>query len=98
MAPDAMARVPQLLAAEDFYRGLHQKIYQAALRLFERGKSIDIETVAEELRRQDQLNDVGGKEYLSALVDVCPSSARIEVYARVVREKSELRRLDNLME
>ncbi|MBW3636878.1 MAG: intein-containing replicative DNA helicase, partial [Armatimonadetes bacterium] len=93
MERDAVARAVELLNADDFYRELHKKIYKAVLKLFDKGEPIDIVTVAEELRRNGQLDDVGGSEYLSALIEACPSSANIEAYATVVAEKSVLRQL-----
>lgn len=93
MERDAVARAVELLTADDFYRELHKKIYKAVLKLFDKGEPIDIVTVAEELRRNGQLDDVGGGEYLSALIEACPSSANIDAYARVVSEKSVLRQL-----
>lgn len=93
MERDAVARAVELLTPDDFYRELHKKIYKAVLKLFDKGEPIDIVTVAEELRRNGQLDDVGGSEYLSALIEACPSSANIDAYAKVVGEKSVLRQL-----
>ena len=93
MERDAIARGIELLTVEDFYRELHKKIYRVVLKLFDKGEPVDIVTVAEELRRAGQLEECGGAEYLSALIEACPSSANIEAYARVVQEKSVLRQL-----
>ena len=93
MERDAVARAVELVTLEDFYRELHKKIFKVVLKLFDKGEPIDIVTVAEELRRAGQLEDVGGSEYLSALIEACPSSANIEAYAKVVQEKSILRQL-----
>jgi replicative DNA helicase len=93
MERDAVARAVELLTPDDFYRELHKKIYKAVLKLFDKGEPIDIVTVAEELRRNGQLDDVGGSEYLSALIEACPSSANIDAYATIVGEKSVLRQL-----
>lgn len=93
MERDAVARAVELLTADDFYRELHKQIYKAILKLFDKGEPIDIVTVAEELRKNGQLDDVGGSEYLSALIEACPSSANIDAYATIVSEKSVLRQL-----
>jgi len=90
---DAIARAVENLTAEDFYREGHKKIFAAMLKLFDRGEPVDIVTVAEELRRNGLLEELGGSEYLAALTDACPSSANVEAYARVVSEKSVLRQL-----
>ena len=93
MERDAVARAIELVSREDFYRELHKKIYAVIVTLWSKGEPIDIVTVAEELRRIGQLEDVGGSEYLFALFGQCPSSANIEAYAKVVQEKSILRQL-----
>ncbi len=93
MDRDAVARAVEIISADDFYRELHKKIFKVILKLFDKGEPIDIVTVAEELRRVGQLEDVGGSEYLSALIEACPSSANVEAYGKVVQEKSILRQL-----
>lgn len=93
MERDAIARSVELLAADDFYRELHRKICAAILTLFDKGEPVDLITVVEELRRRNQLEEVGGVAYLTALIEACPSAANVESYARVVVEKSVLRQL-----
>jgi replicative DNA helicase len=83
----------ELLTVEDFYREGHKKIYGCIVKLFDKGEPVDFVTVAEELRRIGMLEDLGGSEYLSALIEACPSSANVEAYAKVVSEKSVLRQL-----
>ena len=93
MDRDSVARAVEIVSADDFYRELHKKIFKVVLKLFDKGEPIDIVTVAEELRRAGQLEEVGGSEYLSALIEACPSSANVEAYGKVVQEKSILRQL-----
>ncbi|HEX8550914.1 MAG TPA: replicative DNA helicase [Abditibacteriaceae bacterium] len=93
MERDAVARAVETLAETDFYRELHRRIYSAILSLFDRGEPVDLITATEELRRRGQLEEVGGTEYLSALIYACPSAANVEAYAKIVAEKSLLRQL-----
>ncbi len=93
MERDAIARAVELLTVDDFYRELHKKIYRVVLKLFDRGEPADIVTVSEDLRRAGHLEECGGADYLSSLIEACPSSANVEAYARVVQEKSVLRQL-----
>ncbi|BCM91414.1 replicative DNA helicase [Abditibacteriota bacterium] len=93
MERDAIAHAVELLKEEDFYRELHKKIYKVVLKLFDKGDPVDVVTVAEELRRAGQLEECGGGEYLTSLIEACPSSANIDYYARSVQEKSVLRQL-----
>jgi replicative DNA helicase len=93
MERDAIARAVEVLREEDFYRELHRKIFNVILALFGKGEPVDLITVVEELRRRNQLDEVGGPAYLTALVESCPSAANVEAYANVVNEKSVLRQL-----
>jgi len=93
MERDAIARAVELLTADDFYREQHKIIYRVVLKLFDKGEPVDIVTLAEDLRRAGQLEACGGAEYLSSLIEACPSSANVESYARAVQEKSVLRQL-----
>ena len=93
MERDAVARAVEILTVDDFYRELHKKIFKSVLKLFDKGEPIDIVTISEDLRRNGMLEEVGGSEYLSALIEACPSSVNVEAYAKVVSEKSVLRQL-----
>jgi replicative DNA helicase len=93
MDRDAIARVVELLNAEDFYRENHRKIFNALVTLFDRGEPVDLITVVEELRRRNHLEDIGGAAYLTALIEACPSSANVDSYAKAVGEKSTLRQI-----
>lgn len=89
----ALERGVDILNPDDFYREVHQTIFDALISLAEKGEPVDIVTVQEELRGRGQLDAVGGTEYLMALLDSVPTSANIEYYARIVEEKAILRRL-----
>lgn len=89
----ALEKGVDILRPEDFYREVHQTIFDALTSLAERSEPVDIVTVQEELRSRGRLEAVGGTEYLMALIDSVPSAANVEYYARIVEEKSTLRRL-----
>ncbi len=93
LEPKSITRVVEILEPSNFYRQAHQKIYEAALRLFERNEPVDMLTVAEELGKEGTLDDVGGNYYLTELARAVPSSANVEYYAKIVLEKSLARRL-----
>jgi replicative DNA helicase len=90
---EMMPTVSEIIQAVDFYAVNHESIYTALLQLYERGEPLDKITVAEELRRRDLLERVGGLPYLSALMETVPTAASAEYYAKIVREKSALRGL-----
>ncbi|MBI2972464.1 MAG: replicative DNA helicase [Armatimonadetes bacterium] len=90
---DAIARVVELLRAEDFYRDAHRRIYETMSELFERGEPVDLITVTDRLRDKGQLDDVGGASYITSLLNTVPTSANVEYYARIVLQKSMLRQM-----
>src|SRR3954453_11518442 len=53
------------LSPEDFYRGRHGTIYEAIRELYERSDPVDALTVAELLRSQGKLEEVGGQEAIN---------------------------------
>lgn len=93
LEPDAVGAVSAILLPEDFHGDAHRLIYETILRLESEHVSVDLVTVTASLERQGRLTDAGGRTYLVELLDVLPSAANAEHYARIVREKSVRRRL-----
>ena len=91
--PAMLPRAIEVLQPEDFYKDGHRKIYGAMLRLFERSEPADLLTVAEELRRQGALEEVGGQAALATLVEEATVATQFGAYATIVREKALLREL-----
>jgi len=89
----AIEKSAELLRDVDFYRPSHGIIFDAMCALNERDEPVDLITLQEELRSRGKLDEVGGTEYLMALLSQVPSAARVEHYAKIVEEKSILRRL-----
>jgi replicative DNA helicase len=83
----------EVLDAQDFFRDAHRKIFEKMVALTDRSDPVDLITLKDELDRSGELEDVGGPAYISALTDGVPRSANVEYYARIVKEKSTLRRL-----
>ncbi|MCX6788858.1 MAG: replicative DNA helicase [Candidatus Jorgensenbacteria bacterium] len=92
---NAIIHVTDILSPYDFYHPAHQKIYEVILELFERGEPIDILTVAHKLKGKKTFKDVGGTDYLTELVSRVPTSAHIEQYATIVKEKRVRREIIN---
>lgn len=90
---DAMSSVSDLLVPSDFYKKAHAIIFEAFLRLWENREPIDILSATAELKRADQLKEVGGSGYLTELVNSVPTATHVEHYAKIVKEKSILRDL-----
>jgi replicative DNA helicase len=90
---EALDAIIHLVRPEDFYKGAHQRIYEAVLALYDRGQSIDLITLSEELRARGTLELCGGPAYVSRLTSAVPTSANVEFYARIVQAASIRRTL-----
>ncbi len=91
--PTAILRVAPLLRPEDFFVERHAWIYEAMLKVHERGEPIEVLTLKEQLQRDGKLEDVGGVSTLVALTARVPTSVHVEYYAALVERAAILRRL-----
>jgi len=89
----ALLKAVEVLRPADFYKEAHRKIFGACVDLFERSEPVDLVTLANELLRRKQLEEVGGAAYLSALVDAVPTAANVAHHARIVKDKALLNAL-----
>src|SRR4249919_562777 len=83
----------EVIDAQDFFRDAHRRIFEKMVGLTDRSEPVDLVTLKDELSWTSELDEVGGPAYIAALTDGVPRSANIEYYARIVKEKSTLRRL-----
>lgn len=90
---DALADILEILQPEDFYDNANQEIYRAILDLFRESRPVDIVTVCDELKKRNALEAAKGRAYVASLVSDTPFSRNGAEYARIVSEKSSLRRL-----
>ena len=88
--PAALLKSMEVLRPADFYKEAHRKIFNACIDLFERNEPVDLVTLANELMRRKQLEEVGGGSVLSALVDAVPTAANVGYHARIVKDKALL--------
>ncbi|UCF91762.1 MAG: replicative DNA helicase [Desulfobacterales bacterium] len=88
-----LLEVIEILAPEDFYRTAHQKIFAAITALFDKGEPVDLVTLANNLKENGQLEEIGGAAYLARLVDAVPLAVNAPYYAQIVHDKAALRRL-----
>jgi replicative DNA helicase len=89
----AFNQAAEVIDAQDFFRDAHRRIFDKMVALSERNEPVDLVTLKDELGRSGDLDDVGGPAYIASLTDGVPRSANVEYYARIVKEKSTLRRL-----
>src|SRR3989339_459164 len=85
--------VLELLETDDFYSEAHRKIFSAIIELSNRNEPCDLITLSNILKNQKRIEKVGGTAYLASLVDNVASAANISYYAKIIKEKSILRRL-----
>ena len=90
---DAFSLVSESLRPDTFYEPKHQKIYRAIQSLSMNERPVDIMTVAEELKREGTLEDVGGQGYILELSSQVASSAHIEYHAQILSQKFLARQL-----
>lgn len=93
LSEDAVNDVMDQIHPEDFYVPAHQAIFEAMRTLFDTSQPIDVVTVSEALRRQGELEKVGGVQYLTRLVDIVPSTSNITYYSGIVEEHAKRREL-----
>lgn len=79
------------LTAEDFSLSSHKRIWGTVTAMFEDKFPVDIITLSETMRSQDQLEEIGGVPYLASLTDGVPGN--IAHYVKIVKEKSQRRAL-----
>src|SRR6266498_5681800 len=75
LSKNAIAEALELLREEDFYRPAHRTVFRSVLELYSHGQAVDAITVAEGLRRNGELADVGGAPFLHTLVSSVPTAA-----------------------
>src|SRR5215204_170231 len=77
----------------DFYFTEHKIIFQVLKTAYKKDKPADIHLIAEELKRQEKLNAIGGLAYLTTLAQYAGTSAFIEEYVELVHNKALLRKM-----
>ncbi len=92
---EAFDQVSDLIGAADFYKPAHQIIYKVISELHQKAQPIDLVTVSNSLQTRNELDTIGGPEYLLSLLDNVVSAANIDSHAKIIHEKSLLRRLIN---
>ncbi len=85
--------VLSVISPEDFYKQANRTILEKMIYLVDKGLTIDLLSLSEELQRAGCLEEVGGASYVSSLLDGIPKSLNVEYYAHIIKEKALLRRL-----
>ena len=83
----------QGLDVRDFYLDIHQRIFSAMMDITDSGKPVDVTTLIARLQDIEQLNLVGGADYIIKLSDTAISSANSVYYIEMIKSRAHLRRL-----
>ena len=86
-------QVLEILIAEDFYSESHSKIMSCMIDLDREGQAIDVLTLYEWMNSKGIIEEIGGAAYLTYLVSTVPTAENVAHYARIVKDKSVLRKL-----
>ncbi len=93
MDPECLSTVLTLVRSEYFYLAQHKKIFDIFVSLDTLGSKIDALIVLERLKESNAFDDAAGKNYLVQLAQSVPSTANVENYCRIVKDKYYLRTL-----
>ena len=92
--PEALEDIVGMVEASDFYLAEHQEIYLAMREMFLQSRQIDLVTLIDTLVKRGVYSDAEqSRNYIRVIAEIVPSASNIKDYARIVREKSLLRRL-----
>ena len=93
LSRDALADVSELIRPEDFYDSVNKEIYSTIWEMFKAGKSIDLVTVCDELKKRGSLEACGGRSFIAELTGNVPTISNAAEYAKIVAETATLRQL-----
>jgi replicative DNA helicase len=90
---NALTRTLEIIDPDDFYKLSHRKIFHSMIELFDKNEPIDLITLTDQLKKDNELEAVGGIAYLSLMVNMVPTAANVKYHSHIVREKALLRGL-----
>lgn len=93
---EAIERVIQVLGEDAemvFYDIRHRIVFKAMLRLYMRREAIDLVTLSDELKRNEELEKIGGNYYIAEVSNKVATAANVEYYSIIIKEKYLYRRL-----
>ncbi len=91
--PQALNEIIDIVQAETFYSEKHRIIFKAMIDLFSKNEPIDLLSLSTSLKNRGQLEQIGGRTYLTDLTNSVPASTNVKHYARIVYKKNLMRRL-----
>ncbi len=98
MNKDAIVTASEILHGDDFYSRQYGIIFDSMVELNDRGEVVDLITLQNKLKEKDLPPEVSSLEFVKELLTMVPTSANVEYYAKIVADKSMLRRMIRLNE
>ncbi len=89
----ALDKACETLVKESFYNNNNAIIFETIKEMSENKKPIDLTTLTTELKNKNLINEIGGVEYLSEVLESVPTAANVEYYIKLVEDAAVLRRL-----
>jgi len=89
----SIAQALEVLSREDFYKESHQTLFDTILDLYQKDVAVDLVTITENLQAKEKLESAGGITYISQICSSVISTANLQSYIKIVKEKSVLRKL-----
>ncbi|MBF1112133.1 MAG: replicative DNA helicase, partial [Streptococcus sp.] len=93
ISPDSIITLADVLTPDDFYKPANKIVFKTMLSLLEKGEPIDATTMVSALTNQGDISNIGGINYVVELVNSTPTSKNVEHYAKLVKEKANLRKV-----
>lgn len=99
---DCMLTVSQHLVPDDFCDGRNKAVFSSCIAAQQKGRSVDLSSVTEELKNSKLYESIGGEDYIQTILEKTVRIAPVETYITTVKEKSLLNRflnkLSNIMD
>lgn len=91
--PTKIGMVQAILEKDDFYQIAHQILFEAISHVFDRDGDFDLVNIQIYLDSKNQLDNIGGSEYLGEIIAKAPSAVFVESFANEIKSKAILRKL-----
>ena len=82
ISKEAVSKVLQWITTEHFYKDAHCKIFATMISLFNENEPVDTISVIDQLKKNKEIEGVGGAYYITGLVEAVPTAANVESYAK----------------
>ena len=93
---DVLEDLVEILGPGDFYKLVHQYIYETMLECYNSGKAIDPVILIDRLKKKNKFEEIGGEDVFYDIIASVPTAANVVNYAKIVKEKALLRNLMNI--